>query len=124
MRRQQLANVLDMLPEQNQILTKYLISFLVRVSSYASDNLMTAANLATVRLFRSLFFYLFVFSCQELELTAWHQVFAPNLIRPPGDDLGALVEYTPHSNRTMETLILHYDELLAVRPANSFFYAM
>lgn len=90
MRRQQLANVLDMLPEQNQILTKYLISFLVRVSSYASDNLMTAANLATV--------------------------FAPNLIRPPGDDLGALVEYTPHSNRTMETLILHYDELLAKFP--------
>jgi len=61
MRRQQLANVLDMLPEQNQILTKYLISFLVRVSSYASDNLMTAANLATVRLSRSLSFYLFVF---------------------------------------------------------------
>ena len=54
----------------------------------------------------------------------WHQVFAPNLIRPPGDDLGALVEYTPHSNRTMETLILHYDELLAVRSANSLFYAM
>jgi hypothetical protein len=49
MRRQQLANVLDMLPEQNQILTKYLISFLRRVSAYASDNLMTAANLATVR---------------------------------------------------------------------------
>ena len=65
MRRQQLANVLDMLPEQNQILTKYLISFLVRVSSYASDNLMTAANLATVRLSRSLSFYLFVFSCKN-----------------------------------------------------------
>jgi hypothetical protein len=122
MRRQQLANVLDMLPEQNQILTKYLISFLVRVSSYASDNLMTAANLATVRLSRSSWAFTFLLPlCLFLSRSGahrrlWHQVFAPNLIRPPGDDLGALVEYTPHSNRTMETLILHYDELLAVRP--------
>jgi hypothetical protein len=118
MRRQQLANVLDMLPEQNQILTKYLISFLVRVSSYASDNLMTAANLATVRLSGSIgpcLFFFFSRSGAHRRLRVWHQVFAPNLIRPPGDDLGALVEYTPHSNRTMETLILHYDELLAVR---------
>jgi hypothetical protein len=59
-------------------------------------------------------------------------VFAPNLIRPRGLELGAILEYTPLSNvrfvcfdsmvdamytqqTLMEMLVVHFDVLLAVR---------
>jgi len=61
-----------------------------RVEACKEVNLMTSANLATV--------------------------FAPNIIRPPeADDVMVMLEYTPVTNCLMQSLITHFDTLLAVR---------
>eukprot|EP00005_Dracoamoeba_jomungandri_P008734 CAMPEP_0174273988 /NCGR_PEP_ID=MMETSP0439-20130205/56514_1 /TAXON_ID=0 /ORGANISM="Stereomyxa ramosa, Strain Chinc5" /LENGTH=560 /DNA_ID=CAMNT_0015365515 /DNA_START=140 /DNA_END=1819 /DNA_ORIENTATION=+ len=90
MRVYQVLKVLEMLPLANQILIKYLVNFLLLVKEHSNVNKMSSSNIATV--------------------------FAPNLIRPQGAEIGAMMEYTAVSNNLMELLISSYDELLSGFP--------
>eukprot|EP00026_Physarum_polycephalum_P004986 Phypoly_transcript_05012.p1 GENE.Phypoly_transcript_05012~~Phypoly_transcript_05012.p1 ORF type:complete len:624 (+),score=137.22 Phypoly_transcript_05012:112-1983(+) len=80
--------VLEMLPEANLRIVRYLVSFLCRVTAKSSVNLMTPQNLAIV--------------------------FAPNLLRPPyegQEGIGIMMEDTPYANELLQLFINNYDAL-------------
>eukprot|EP01088_Endostelium_zonatum_P001648 TRINITY_DN11989_c0_g1_i1.p1 TRINITY_DN11989_c0_g1~~TRINITY_DN11989_c0_g1_i1.p1 ORF type:complete len:398 (+),score=91.73 TRINITY_DN11989_c0_g1_i1:183-1376(+) len=88
---QLIKKVLILLPTQNKIVLKFLVKFLVLVEREKADNKMTAGNLGVV--------------------------FGPNLLVPQpgkwnGGTLRTMMECTPQSNRLLEIVILHADELI------------
>ena len=77
-----------MLPLSHRIVLKYLARFLHRVSLEANTNKMTPANIAIV--------------------------FAPNLLKPPGDDLLMQMRDTEFSNHLMILFISEFDSIFVV----------
>lgn len=84
--------MLPLLPKSYRIILKYLVGFLVRVTAKQAINKMGPANIAIV--------------------------FAPNLLKPPGDDLLMQITDQAYSNRLMELFLTHYEVIFAVRSLN------
>ena len=88
-----ITTVLKMLPMGHRVTIKYLARFLRDVCAASDINKMTPSNVAIV--------------------------FAPNLLKPPGNDVMAQIDDTPYSNKLMQMFVINYDTLFAVRRATA-----
>ncbi|KAH9922575.1 hypothetical protein B0H21DRAFT_826955 [Amylocystis lapponica] len=77
-----LRNVVHALPDTNFDLLKRIVEHLERVTDYEENNQMTAESLATV--------------------------FSPNILRPPGNDIGTFFANMSAAHRVTKTLIAHF----------------
>ena len=84
-RVQILGSLLNKLPEENQIILKYLCAFLARVVEFSSVNKMSKENLGIV--------------------------FGPNLIRSRNQDASAIVTDNAIINEITKTFIEDYKAL-------------
>ena len=84
-----LKSVLTMLPRSHRIVLKYLLAFLVKVSKKSEINKMTPANIAIV--------------------------FAPNLLKPIGDDIMVQITDSAYSNSLMELFVTDFEEIFKVK---------
>jgi hypothetical protein len=78
-----IKKVLRFLPKKNMQLLKTLCKFLNLVKRYSDSNKMNSSNLAIV--------------------------FAPNLLKPKGEQLQMMMSDSPHTNGLMVTLIEEYE---------------
>eukprot|EP01104_Vermistella_antarctica_P009740 TRINITY_DN2527_c0_g1_i1.p1 TRINITY_DN2527_c0_g1~~TRINITY_DN2527_c0_g1_i1.p1 ORF type:complete len:606 (+),score=131.74 TRINITY_DN2527_c0_g1_i1:253-2070(+) len=83
---------LGFLPVGIMMVVKFLMKFLHFVTQHADQNKMTPSNMAIV--------------------------FSPTLLRPQEDDLAAVLEDTPFSNKLVELLLTNY-EFLFEKPKNN-----
>lgn len=83
-----MKGTLQRMPEMFRIIFKYLITFLRMVSLKADINKMTPSNIAIV--------------------------FAPNILRPKGNDIFTQMQDSGDANRLFEGLIGHCDAIFEV----------
>ena len=86
--RMAVKQALASMPLANRITIKYLMRFLCTVSKKSDINKMTPANIAIV--------------------------FAPNILRPPSDDIFTQMSDSSAANRLFQAFVIHFDELFAV----------
>ena len=77
-----------MLPRSHRVILKYLLTFLNNVSKKSDINKMKPANIAIV--------------------------FAPNLLKPEGDDILTQIADSAYSNRLMEVFVTEYEKIFKV----------
>ena len=84
-----IRKVLTMLPRTNRIIFKYIARLMYEVTLRSETNKMTAENIAIV--------------------------FAPNLLKPMGDDIMVQMLDTEYANKLMILFIKEYNEIFKVR---------